>query len=261
MDAAAARWTPFRQVYNPAAGAPVRLLCLPFAGGNATSYHAWIRELAPAIEAWPIELPGRGTRLDEPLVTERLDLIDRLATALESHLTEPFALYGHSMGAKIAFDLAREFRRRGRRAPERLFVSGCPAPQLRRNRRTYDLPRDELIRDLRAQNGTAPALLNDDEFMEMLLPIMRADLRISEAYEYREEAPLEVPIVAFAGLDDPVAPPAEVAEWQAMTRASFRLVPLPGGHFFIHTERSRLLEDISSELRALHVSDAGTDAC
>jgi medium-chain acyl-[acyl-carrier-protein] hydrolase len=153
------------------------------------------------------------------------------------------------MGALAAFELARELRRRGRPMPVRLVVSGRAAPHLPSRRRPiHRLPDREFRGELKALGGTPAAVFENDELMEVLLPTLRADFTAHETYRYRDEPPLDCPILAVTGAEDAVAPPADVEKWRRHTRAAFDVRVLPGGHFFIQTQRRLFLELLSTTL-------------
>ena len=219
----------------------IRLFCLPFAGGSAAAYARWRTLVDPRVALVPVQLPGRGARIREEPV-ERMDhLADMLADALEPHLTAPFALFGHSMGAQLAFETARTLRRRGRPAPRALFLSGRRAPQ-RPSARTplHVLTDDELKSELRKLGGTPAAVLADDELLDLMLPVVRADLKAVETHAYTPEPPFECPIHAFGGTRDAVSTD-DLAAWSTHTTGPFALTMLEGGHFFINEHHPRML--------------------
>jgi medium-chain acyl-[acyl-carrier-protein] hydrolase len=232
----------------PQAKAYLRLFCFPFAGGNAQSFQAWHSDLPPSIEVCPIELPGHGTRLREPLYRELDVLVNSMVTALIPYLDLPFAFFGHSMGALLAFELTRLLRRQYGLVPTHLFVSGRHAPQILPNPNTtptYALPHEQFIEKLEILSGTPKTILQNPEIMGVLLPVLRADLTMAETYNYQHEAPLECPIIALGGLQDPVSSQAELEAWQVQTNLQFRHYMLPGNHFFIQSEKSAVLRIIA----------------
>jgi medium-chain acyl-[acyl-carrier-protein] hydrolase len=217
------------RIHGPERGEPrLRLLCLPWAGGRPDAYRAWTEWLPRDVELWGARYPP------EPPEDGIAGIARDLATAGRASLGERFALFGHSMGAIVAFELVRELRRAEAALPLLLGVSGEAAPQVARSGRDARTLSDaELLEEVRSFGGTPEALLTEDAAMELLLPGLRRDLELSSAYAYREEEPLDVPILAFASLSDAVAAPAEVAEWAAQSTAAFELHRLPGDHFFL----------------------------
>ncbi len=202
------------------------------------------------VEVCAIQLPGRENRLREQPHTRLASLVEQLAEELEPYLDLPFALFGHSMGAWIAFTLARRLRQRHPRSPVHLFVSGRRAPQIPSlHRPIHALPDPEFIGELRRRYGGLPeAVLRDPELLELFLPVLRADLTLVETYTYTPEPPLACPISAFGGAEDPASGPAGLAAWQAQTTATFSMRLFPGGHFFVQTARTAVLAEIRAAL-------------
>lgn len=223
---------------KPNPKARLRLFCFPFAGGAASSFRTWPDQLAPDIEVCPVELPGRGKRLREPLFTGVLPLIETLTPALLPYLDIPFAFFGHSLGTMISFELARQLRRQEAQSPRHLFISGRRAPQVpARKPPLHNLPKSELIEELRQYNGTPETVLANQELMELFLPILRADFRMNETYTYTSEPPLNCPISVFGGLEDTDANSDELAAWGDQTSSTFTIDMFPGGHFFINNNK------------------------
>ncbi len=227
----------------------LRLLCFPYAGGGASVYRAWAAHLPPEIALCPVQLPGRETRMREPPFRDVGPLARALADVLEAQLGQPYALFGHSMGALVAFELARELRRRRAPLPVQLFVSARPAPQLPRGERPlYDLPDEQFVAQLRRLGGTSEAVLRNAELMRLLAPLLRADLAVNEAYSYVPEAPLACPITAFGGLSDTKVSRDLIEAWEAQTSGAFRLAMLPGDHFFVTGCAPLMAGQIAAEL-------------
>lgn len=230
-------------------GARIRLFCFPYAGGSAQAFRGWQDKLPGEIEVSPVHLPGRGRRSREKPFSELLPLAEVLADALLSHLDKPYALFGHSTGAIIAFELTRVLRREGGPLPRYLFVSGCRAPQLTFTKhRTHDLPRAELIRELRRLNGTPDTILESPEMQEFFLPLIRSDLQMVQTYSYVAEPPLSCPISAFGGLQDLDEPPEMLSAWREQTTSSFHCQMFDGDHFFLRSKQDDLLQVISQQL-------------
>lgn len=236
---------------RPSDQARARLFCLPFGGGGAAIFREWPRDLWPEIEVWHVQLPGREARHREPPLTRMDALVDPLADAMLPHLDRPYAIFGHSMGALIGFELARLLRRRGAPDPLHLFVSARRAPHLADpHRPLHALPDADLVEQLtRRYNGMPRAVLESAELLRMFIPIVRADLTMTETYAYAPEEPLVCPISAFGGLDDGAVTRDDLAAWGDQTRGSFTLRMVPGGHFFLQTLRPRLLSAIVADLR------------
>ncbi len=235
---------------QPRPRARLRLYCLPYAGGSAAIFRAWPDGLPQDIEVCPIQLPGHGTRLRERPFTRLLPLVQELARALLPHLDKPFALFGHSLGALISFELIRELRRTQSPLPVRLFASGASAAQLpRREASLHNSPEMKFIAELRRLNGTPTKVLEHEELMRIMLPILRADFALYETYVYVDDIPLSCPISTFGGLDDRRVSRSDLEGWRDQTNSTFSLKMFPGDHFFLNSAPSQLLQTLSEELR------------
>ena len=230
----------------------LRLLCVPHAGGSASLYRRWTEPLAPAVEVCAIELPGRGVRFGEPLISDMTALCDDLVTAIEPLLDGvPLAVFGHSMGARIAFELVRRFDGR----VVHLFVAGSPAPGVAlrydassERRPTSELTDDEFRQRLREFGGTPPLILDDHHLMARALPILRADFVLTERYRVEPQARVSCPVTVFAGTADVSTPPPTIAAWELRTTAACRVVELDAGHFFLDSHRAQLLREIAYDV-------------
>jgi medium-chain acyl-[acyl-carrier-protein] hydrolase len=243
--------TPWLHIARSVARPQLRLFCFPHAGGGASLFRLWNEGLPPTVEVCGAQLPGRESRWKEPL-TERLEpLLDAFVPAVQAWLDTPFALYGHSMGALVAFEVARELRRRGLPGPKHLLVSGRRAPDLPDPTPPIRWLDDEAFVDAMVQqyDGIPDAIRRDREMLQIFLPILRADISVIETYRWREEAPLECPISVFAGLDDRSVDFRQLEAWRRFTTGEFRLEFLPGGHFFLQTAREGLLRSVARDLR------------
>jgi surfactin synthase thioesterase subunit len=222
--------------------ASLRLFCFPYTGGGAIVFRSW-REFLPAqIEVCPVEIPGRGTRLMEIPFTQLKPLIEALAPALVPYLNKPFALFGHSMGALIAFEVARKLSQEYGRSPVHLFVSGRGGPHIPERSPIHHLSDSEFIEGLRSLNGTSTEVLDNHELMQLLIPTLRADFTMAETYVFTPGTPLDCPITAFGGLQDPEAKPKDIITWRQYTSDAFSSHMLTGDHFFINTAREPLLQ-------------------
>jgi medium-chain acyl-[acyl-carrier-protein] hydrolase len=233
---------------RPNPGARLRLFCLPYAGGGASAYRFWAADL-PDTEVCAVQLPGRESRLGERPCSEMAPLISTLADVLLPECDRPFALFGHSMGALLAFELARQLQAAGGPQPVHLLVSGHRAPHLPRTQPAlHGLPVPELIEQLRRIGGTPEAVLQHRELMELLLPGLRADFALVDLYQWQPGQQLACPLSAFCGVTDALAGPGEMEGWGQHTEGRFRLHTYPGGHFYLHAERQTLLRDVAADL-------------
>jgi medium-chain acyl-[acyl-carrier-protein] hydrolase len=240
---------PWVTFFRPNPRARLRLFCFPYAGGSSLIYRQWPEGLPADVELCAVQLPGRGSRLREPAFRQMPTLVERLAEVLPPLFDRPFAFFGHSMGASMAFELARRLRSDHAPEPCHLFVSGRRAPQTPdTDPPSYQLPEPVFIEELRRLNGTPQEVLEHPEMMQLLLPVLRADFELIQTYTYEPGPPLTCPISAFGGLQDLDAGRDLLELWREQTTAAFSLQMLPGDHFFPHTARPILLESISRKL-------------
>jgi medium-chain acyl-[acyl-carrier-protein] hydrolase len=208
--------------------------------------------LPPTVEVCAIQLPGRGPRMMEKPFRRMPALVSALTDALLPLFDKPFAFFGHSMGAWIGFELARRLQSKHRVEPQHLFVSGAGAPHVpSRELPLHALPEAEFREVLGGLNGTPKELLESDELMQLMLPILRADFAVCETYTYRNGSILNCPITAFGGLQDRRLYRSDIKAWRAETNSSFSMHMFPGNHFFLHTAAPLLLPMLNAELNRL----------
>lgn len=241
---------PWMTCPRPRRKARLRLFCLPYAGGNASLYYSWIDALPEEVEICPIQLPGRGARFSEDPYSQISALIPSLAQAILPALNSPFALFGHSMGALISFELARYLRKRYGIQPELLMLSGHHAPHLPRPPRLFSaLPDEQFIEAIRLYNGTPAAVLGNTELMNLVLPVLRADFSLCDSYQYSDEEALACHILAYGGLQDPESNLQDLLAWRSQTSRSLRVRIFPGDHFFIDSASGLLLQALAEDLQ------------
>lgn len=234
--------------YRQNADAPLRLFCFSYAGGGASVFRTWADGLPAWVEVCCIQLPGRESRLGEPAYTRLAPLLQVLADAIYPYLDRPFAFFGHSMGALVSFELARQLRRTHDRHPVRLCVGAFRAPQLANpNIKIYHLPSEVFKVVLRA-DGIPEKVLQNEELMQAMLPLIRADYELCDTYTYKEEPPLECPFSIFGGLEDIRINEADLEAWRIHSSAPSSLKMLPGPHLFVHSAQDLLLAEISQAL-------------
>jgi surfactin synthase thioesterase subunit len=248
MDAAH-RWA-----YRSAAPdkARARLFCLPFAGGSAVAYRQWRSELPSDVDVVPLELSGRGARMSEAPIDAWPELLADLAETVAPLADRPYAFFGYSLGGLVGFELARALRSAGHRLPEHLFVAAARAPAASGDfPAVSELPRDAFVAEVVRFGGMTPEVLATPELVDLVLPILRADLRLAERYTVPDGQPLACPITAFSGGKDPEVTLAHLRPWREATTARFRIELFPEqGHFFLET----MQRDILRVVRAILVS-------
>ncbi|MEV6560962.1 alpha/beta fold hydrolase [Nocardia sp. NPDC051756] len=230
------------------ASASHSLYCFPFAGGSSAYYADWVHGFTGSVELVPVLLPGRGVRMSEPPATDLGLLADEIAEVIAAEPTEVL-LFGHSMGAILAFEVSR--RLSGQVRPVRhLFVTGRPAPTIVRPLSPVsDLPRPEFIQMLREYGAAEPAIFEHQDLLDVLMPMMRADFGMIERYRCRPGPPLSCPISAWCGDSDPEVPTATMRPWADQTAGEFRLSVLPGGHFFLNENHAEVIRAVHAASR------------
>lgn len=232
-------------------GTRLRLFCFPYSGAGASAFRGW-GDAMPSLDVCAVQAPGRESRLREPPFAAMEPMVTEIVKAIRPMLDQPFAFFGHSLGGFVAFETARALRREGAPMPRHLFVSGVPAPHLHVvDEPIHGYPDPELMTELRRYQGTPEDVLENDELMMLLLPLLRADFTIYETYRPAPEPPLDLPITALGGLEDDDASREELDGWRAHTTKGLVLRMFPGNHFFVHTMRARLLGTVLQDLGPL----------
>jgi len=229
--------------WSDASSAPrLRLLCFPYAGGGPAVFRRWPQLFSREVEILAVQMPGRAARMAEAPYRTVADMVSDVVAGLAASSDAPFALFGHSLGGLVAFEVCRALRRRAAPLPEQLFVSATPAPHLpRRDRSTSALSDAALVDRIRRWNGTPPEVLGNREMMELVLPGIRADLAAVDVYEHEAEPPLDLPVTVFGGHADRMVERSSLDAWSAHTTAEFRLEMVPGDHFFLTTHETVLV--------------------
>ncbi|MBB4716758.1 alpha/beta fold hydrolase [Streptomyces luteogriseus] len=239
-----------RPAHPEAAGASVlNLYCLPYAGSSARMYEPWKTRLPSSVAVTPLELPGRGARWPEHAKSELEPLLDDLAGTMEEAHHAPYAVFGHSFGGILAFELVRHLRALGFPPPRRLLVSGCPAPHLATPAETtYDLSDEEFTQRLRRLRGTPEELLENEELMELYIPILRADYTILDHYKAPPAEPLDCPVSVFYGRGDEDAGRDVTQPWSAYSGGPMTIEEIDGDHFFLRDAEDELLTKMARHL-------------
>ncbi|MFE2276716.1 thioesterase II family protein [Streptomyces sp. NPDC059454] len=228
--------------------APIDLYCFPHAGGSPGEYVRWADGL-PHVQVWGVQLPGRGSRMAEAAITRMPALVEQVLEGID--FGKRFALFGHSLGSLVAFEVARGLQARGRPLPRRLLVSSVPAPSRlsHRSPALHTLPDGELLDQVQALWGAFPeAVTARPDLLRVTLASFRDDLALFENYTYLPGEPLQCPVTAFAGSQEPEAI-RDLRGWRAHTAGGFAAHLLPGYHFYHREQRPELLRLIADTLR------------
>ncbi|PWQ99262.1 thioesterase II family protein [Leucothrix arctica] len=230
----------------------VRIFAFPFSGAGPVVYQRWAKQLEQqGIELLGVQLPGRESRYKEKLIIDLKDLIQELATEIQLLPDKECVFFGHSLGALIAFELCRELRRRGAPTPKHLVLSAFRSPSMPNpNAELHNLDDKTLIQRMREYGGTPEAILSNPEFMAIFIPVLRADFKLFETYQYTQEPPLNCPITMLCGQDDRIVKPEYIVGWKDQSTLPVKTILFSGGHFFLEPHKQdvlRLLKDICQQ--------------
>ncbi|KAG8149061.1 thioesterase II family protein [Burkholderia catarinensis] len=237
---------------RPVADPRLRLICFAYAGGSADLFRSWVEYLDLDVELVAVRLPGRGMRLRESLYSEWPALVEDCTSVLAPYLGEPHALFGHSFGGRLAYEIAQ--RARSMVPPgtcRRLFLGGCRSPDSPQVRPyLHDLPESEYRVAVRTMGGTPAEVFENERLMTLMLPALRADMRLAELWGDWHRTPLNVPLHVYYGQADPIDGEASVAGWRSFTTSGCELFGIDGAHFFLDSHRELLLAHMATRLRS-----------
>ena len=224
-----------------------RLLCVPFAGGGPAAYRQWAATLPPDVEVVAVQLPGRSPAWRGPVPSSISEIVDILRPEVEAATDLPFALFGHSLGALVAFELAVALEAQPATAPSHLFVSGRTSPtRVRVGAPINDLPDDVFLDALNTRFGGVPdAIRAEPDLLALLLPALRADVRAFETYAPLTDRKVGCPVHVYGGLTDVHPRPSELASWQDVAEQEITVRVFPGDHFYLNGSRAALTADIA----------------
>lgn len=235
--------------FRPNPQARLRLFCFPYAGGGPHVFRGWLDNLPPWIDLIVAQLPGHGTRILESNYRDVKDLVPDLVSAFLPELDRPYAVFGHSLGALLSFEVVRNLQNMGRPLPLHLFVSARMAPQLPDPYDpVYDLPENDFIAHLKKINGTPSQVLESKDLMEIFLPVLRADFQLNETYLYQHGPKLQCPVTVFGGVEDPRISKEDLHAWGELSGSEFNMTMFPGDHFFLHSLQDGLVQLITDRL-------------
>ncbi|MGP9017976.1 thioesterase II family protein [Streptomyces sp. BR1] len=234
--------------YHASDASPIRLVCLPHAGGSAPFFFPMSQSLAPAVDVLSVQYPGRQDRRDEPGFTDLGAFADALTSALLPWLDRPTAFFGHSMGAALAFEVTRRLERDHGIQPVRVFASGRRSPSSHRPETVHLRDDDGIVAEMRELSGTDSRILGDEEILRMVLPAIRTDYTAIENYRAAIEDTVKTPITVMTGEADPRTSREEADAWEAHTTGGFDIHRFHGGHFFLANHQPEILKIVSEEL-------------
>lgn len=227
----------------------MNLFCLPFAGGGKHSYRELAEKAPGFINMVPIDLPGRGARVIEPLLTSLHSMTEDVWQQIKNDLHKPYAFYGHSMGTLLVYLLTHKAIEEGYPQPAHLFLTGCRAPSARDSEGiVHNLPREAFLQKVRTMGGMADEVLNNEVLMSFFEPILRADFEAVETFRYVERKPFHINITAITGTEENITP-AQVKAWEKETTAGLDIHTMPGRHFFIFEYEKEIMKMIGDRLR------------
>lgn len=229
----------------------VKLYCIPYSGGSADVYLKWNKHVPETIEIVPVELAGRGKRIKQPLHESLEEVVSDIADMIESDHNdwESYAILGHSMGALLAFETYYELLRRGVDMPDHMFFSGRKAPQNKTKTQFYLLPEEEFLKVVFVYGGTTPAIMQNPELRKLFLPILRADFKIAETYDYKSRTEkITCPITIVNGTEDDSVLEFDMNEWCEFAGSTFTNKEVQGDHFFIMENIEETVKILIEEL-------------
>ncbi|MGW1814929.1 thioesterase II family protein [Streptomyces sp. NPDC002125] len=237
---------------HPVAGARIRLLCLPHAGGSAVLFRTWQKRLPLDVEVVAVQYPGRQDRLAEPCVTDMDELVGHITTAVRPLLDLPLAVFGHSMGSSAAYETAKALEQKHGFVVDHLFVSGRGAPYSVSGRFRGPLDDKTLIGYARGLGGRHAAAYDEPILAPLIMPALRGDFQLLRDYRPLDPVELSTPVTAFGGESDPVCTREELLSWARTTSHELDVRTFPGGHFYLMEQEEDLLAQVSERLTAGH---------
>lgn len=225
----------------------INLYCIHFAGGSRYSFNGFVKNSPSSVNVVPLELPGRGSRVQEDLLTDIDLMVEDIFLQVKDRLFEPFAIYGHSMGTLIGFLLVHRIKREGLPLPVALYVSGRAGPKIKYKKHRHNLPQQEFLKDLKEMGGIPDEMLADHNLIVFFEPIIRADFMAVETYQYEPMEFLNIPIYVFYGSDEGIAP-YEAMTWQDVTSELIEVKKFSGHHFFIFEYDKEIMNFIAKSV-------------
>ncbi|KTD46056.1 Linear gramicidin dehydrogenase LgrE [Legionella quinlivanii] len=246
---------------KPLAFPRLRLICFPYAGGNASIYKSWGELLPNNVELIAIQPPGRSNRVSEHAFSDMNELMKDLLPSIKNAIDIPYILFGHSLGSRISFELMCQLNKIGAPLPIHFIASGSRGPYIPCTKKAiYNLPENEFIKELIKLNGTPKELLENKELMALLLPTLRADFELSHKYYPSSENTFNCPLSVLGGTEDTEVTPSDLQSWEASFASSATIHMIPGDHFFIESNRHLVLRKINLIIKECLLELASSDS-
>jgi medium-chain acyl-[acyl-carrier-protein] hydrolase len=227
--------------------ADLKLICFPYAGGGVSTYSTWVEHLPVNVELSIVQMPGRGSRMFESAHANMKDVMNELLDIMLDFLNKPYIFFGHSLGSRIAFELMKELQALQHPLPLHFIASGSRGPHDKSNKKDiYNLPRQKFIAELKKLNGTPKAVLENQELMDLFLPLLRADFELADTYCYEGDAIFNCPITVLGGEKDIGISFAQLESWQNFFVQKAKVHMLFGDHFFIDSHKNICLEKVNA---------------
>jgi medium-chain acyl-[acyl-carrier-protein] hydrolase len=228
----------------------IKLFCLPYAGGSAMVYNRWKLSINGMIQIRPVELTGRGKRFTEPYYDNLMQAVDDIYRLVKPELNGLYAFYGHSMGSLLVYELVRKINSLPHPQPVHLFLSGGSPPHIRKSDKVYHkMPEEQFKEEIFKMGGTPREVFENKELLEIFIPLLRADYKILETYEFQPEHPVfDCGITLFNGKEDEEVTSDEIRQWQRYTKVQCPLHEYESGHFFIHDQMEDIVQIINDTL-------------
>lgn len=225
------------------------IVCFPFAGGDASFYQNWATEIKADVQIISIQFPGRANRFLETPYKDLNNLIDELTKDWGYFIKTPYVLFGHSLGGLTIYELTRILNENNQLRPLHLFISGCKAPHLLKNKERYLLPKQAFIEMIKELDGTPKEIVENQELMDLLVPMLRADFQLIETYTYLEkQKQLSLPITLMGGTEDPEVGMEDLEAWKSVIEGPCKLQLFQGGHFFLKDSEKEFFDFINTEI-------------
>jgi surfactin synthase thioesterase subunit len=251
------KWFPFKDISSINNSKKHKVFCFHHAGGSASTYRPWMR-YDTDIDIFPIELPGKGTRMAEDYIFDYEELIPQVAEAINRVAnTGDYSLYGHSMGAMMAFKIAYILQNEYDNKPTSLTVAGRHAPMdIINDRYKTHMPDDELIKELKRNNGTPREILENEEILKIIIPSIKNDYKLNELLDYKNEV-IDIPIIAHSGKEDFDARKKVMERWELVTSKMFIIKEFEGNHFFLHELGKDYYDNMLESILGMREYDMG----